>query len=85
MTRREFLINSARAAIALTASKGFCNTTRYSLQLVKRKIYMPNLPQSFNNFKIALLSDFHSSYIVTEGLIASAAQLTMKEKPDIII
>lgn len=43
-----------------------------------------NLPAPLRGLKIGLLTDFHSSFIVSHELIKSAAQLVMSEKPDVI-
>ncbi len=83
-TRREFIVNGARAFVLLGIGKGAYNTTRYNLRLETPQIHIPGLPAPFKGLKIAQLTDLHSSFIVSEGLLRLAASLIMKEKPDII-
>ncbi|MBF0343673.1 MAG: metallophosphoesterase [Nitrospirae bacterium] len=84
MTRREFIVNGFRAGVVLLGAKGVYNTSRYQLRLKKITLLVPALPSSFKGLKIALLSDFHSSLIVSEGLISTAARICMQERPDLI-
>ncbi|MFZ3073042.1 MAG: metallophosphoesterase [Thermodesulfobacteriota bacterium] len=83
-TRREFIVNSGRALVLLGISKGAFNTTRYNLRLETPQVVITGLPAPFKGLKIAQLTDLHSSFIVSEGLLRSAARFVMKEKPDII-
>jgi predicted MPP superfamily phosphohydrolase len=85
MTRRQFIINAVRATILLGVGKGFYNTSRYGLELTRVRIELANLPPQFRGLKIAHLSDFHSSFIVSKGLIAEAARLAMDERPDMVV
>ncbi|MBF0590702.1 MAG: metallophosphoesterase [Nitrospirae bacterium] len=84
MTRREFLVNGFRAGVVLLGTKGVYNTSRYNLGLGRVMLQVPTLPSSFEGFKIGLLSDFHSSVIVSEGLISRSARMCMDEAPDVI-
>ncbi len=84
LTRRQFISYGLRATVLLGASTGYYNTTRHQLELNKVNVRIPNLPSRFKGFKIALLSDFHSSLIVSEGLLSKAASLAMEGKPDMI-
>lgn len=43
------------------------------------------LPESFNNFKIALLTDLHRSALVSDDLIDRAVTAAMAERPDLIV
>lgn len=83
-TRSKFMINGARTVAAYTVLKGFYNATRHSMELVNVRVEIDGLPPLFKGFKIALLSDFHSSLVVGEKHISTAAQLAMNEKPDVI-
>lgn len=83
-TRRRFIINGARALVLLGIGKGAYNATDYNLRLETPQIHIPGLPEPFKGLKIAQLTDLHSSFIVSEGLLRSAARLVMEEKPDVI-
>lgn len=68
----------------LGVGKGRHNMVSSSIELVKTSITIPNLPPAFRGFKIALMSDFHSSMIVSGKLISEAAHIAMSLKPDMI-
>lgn len=63
------------AAGALTAIKGLDNR----LELTRETVYSPALPDSFDGFKIAHLSDYHNDFV--PGLIEEVCG----EKPDLIV
>ncbi|MBF0608104.1 MAG: metallophosphoesterase [Candidatus Magnetobacterium sp. LHC-1] len=84
MTRRKFLINGLRAGVVLLGTKGVYNTSRYNIEIGRITLVVADLPSSFDGFKIALLSDIHSSAIVSEGLISRSADMCMAEAPDVI-
>lgn len=83
-TRREFLVNGIRVAVVLGLGTGAYNTTRYNLRLETPQIHIPGLPPPFKGLKIAQLTDLHSSFIVSEGLLRSATRLVMEENPDVV-
>ncbi|MFQ5586203.1 MAG: metallophosphoesterase [Thermodesulfobacteriota bacterium] len=85
MTRRQFIVNAVRATILLGVGKGFYNTSRYGIELTRVRIEIANLPPQFRGLTIAHLSDFHSSFIVSRGLIENAARLAMGERPNMIV
>jgi len=65
--------------------KGYANTTPSQLRLEKISISLENLPPSFRGFKIGQLTDLHSSPIGSKENIRHAAEVIMREEPDIII
>jgi hypothetical protein len=88
MTRRRFLKTAAGAAGAIALLKGFYNTTGDAVRLKRQKITIAGvsgegLPRGFSGLKIAFLSDFHSSSLVPIGTIRRAAELVMRESPDL--
>lgn len=85
MIRRDFLKYSFRGLVAATLGKGFYNTTGGQVELVRVPVKVKNLPAPFRGLKIGLLTDLHSSFIVSHELIRSAAQLIMSENPDVIV
>jgi predicted MPP superfamily phosphohydrolase len=83
--RRDFLKYSFRGIAAATLGKGFYNTTSEQIELVRVPVKIKNLPPALHGLKIGLLTDFHSSFIVSNRLIRTAGQLIMSEKPDVIV
>lgn len=83
-TRREFIVNGIRASVVLSVGVGVYNTTIYNLRLEVPKVGIPALPAPFKGLKIAQLTDLHSSFIVSDGLLKAAARLVMQERPDVI-
>lgn len=65
--------------------KGFYNTTGGQVELVRVPVKIKNLPAPLQGLKIGLLTDLHSSFIVSSALIKSAGQLIMSENPDVIV
>lgn len=76
--------NSVVSAAAFSVLKGYYNATPHNMELVNVRVKINALPLAFKGFKIALLSDFHSSLVVSRGHIEAAAQMAMNEKPDAI-
>ena len=85
MTRRDFLKYSVRGLVAATLGKGFYNTTDTQIELVRVPVTIRNLPGSLQGLKIGLLTDLHSSSIVSSRLIKAAGDLLLSEKPDLIV
>ena len=85
LTRRNFLKYSFRGFVAATLGKGYYNTTGGQVELVRVPVKIKNLPASLQGLKIGFLTDFHSSFIVSRGLIKTAGDLIMSERPDIIV
>lgn len=85
ITRRAFISNAMRAGVLLGAGKGFYNTSSYAVELVERDVKLRGLPKSFDGLKVALLSDTHSSMIVTKKLLRESTLAVMSKKPDLIL
>lgn len=83
-TRRQVLKYGLRGLAAFGVAKGFYNTNASQVLLNKVDVRIKALPAAFNGFTIGLLSDLHSSFIVSKDLITSAAGLLMKQRPDLI-
>src|SRR5262245_56407150 len=54
------------------------------LQLRRQRIYTRRLPHVFNGLRIALLTDLHVGRGTPLSLIERAAQIAMRERPDLI-
>ena len=85
--RRTFLkgLLGVLGIAGIGAGKGYANTTKSHLRLEKVDISLNNLPPSFRGFKIGQLTDLHSSPIGSQESIRHAAEVVMREKPDLII
>jgi len=84
LAKRMLTANSVMTAAAVSVFKGYHNATPDNMELVKVRLKIDSLPRSFKGFKIALLSDIHSSLVVSRRHIAAAAEMAMNEKPDAI-
>lgn len=65
--------------------KGVHNTTSGQVELVRVPVTIRNLPASLRGMKIGLLTDLHSSSIVSGKIIRTAGRLLMAENPDLIV
>jgi hypothetical protein len=83
ITRRRFIAASAGAAVAC-GSMGLYNKSASALTLEKHTISVNGLPSEFNNFKIGLLSDLHSSGYNSPTLFDKASEMMMSQEPDLI-
>lgn len=85
ITRRRFFRYGTRAALVALLGKGVYNTTSDMIEFAEPNITISRLHPSFRGFTIALLTDFHSSFIVSREQISTAARLVMSKKPDIVV
>lgn len=74
-----------RGFVVATLGKGFYNTTGGQVELVRVPVKIKNLPAPLQGLKIGLLTDLHSSFIVSSDLIKSGGQLIMSENPDLVV
>lgn len=58
--------------------------TAFDFTFRRLKIYLPNLPKSFEGLKIIQISDLHSGSFVSSEPFIKAVELIMAEKPDVI-
>jgi predicted MPP superfamily phosphohydrolase len=85
--RRVFL---ERTANVVTAAPFFLGTYgllygRLNLETVTQKIPLPRLPQAFEGFRIAQLSDIHIGPFMPFEQIQKYVQMTNALKPDLIV
>ncbi|PLX94605.1 MAG: metallophosphoesterase [Desulfuromonas sp.] len=85
MTRRQLLKYGLRGTVLVTAGTAYANTWSGQIELTRPTLTIPSLPRQFHGLRIGHLSDLHASLIVSRDHIASAAQLLMREKPDLIV
>ena len=55
------------------------------IQITRHHITVPGLPGAMEGIKVAQLSDFHRSHLTKDSLLHHAVQITLNEKPDIIL
>ncbi len=70
---------------ALGVGKGYSNTLSSQIQLERVPIRLKRLPKAFRGFKIAQLSDLHSSPLVDKDHLDYAVDLALAEKPDLVV
>ncbi len=70
---------------ALGVGKGYANTLRSQIRVERVPIRLKRLPEAFRGFKIAQLSDLHSSPLVDKEHLEHAVDLALAEKPDLIV
>lgn len=58
---------------------------RHWVQVVRQDIYLPNLPEAMDGFRIAQLSDLHLEPWTTAEQIAEAVKVTNALTPDLIV
>lgn len=86
LTRRQFLAGMAAAPlVAISATSAYARLIEpYNYALSETNIFIRDLPQAFEGFRIAQLTDVHHSRIVGLEAIERVVSLTQQIKPDLI-
>jgi predicted MPP superfamily phosphohydrolase len=85
---RRFFLKAGLGILGVTAlgvGKGYSNTLSFQIQLERVPIQLKHLPEAFHGFKIAQLSDLHSSPLVDKEHLDHAVDLALAERPDLIV
>ncbi len=85
---RRFFLKAGLGIVGVTAlgvGKGYSNTLRSKIQVERVPIRLKRLPEAFRGFKIAQLSDLHSSPLVDKEHLEHAVDLALAEKPDLVV
>ncbi len=53
-------------------------------QVVKRKVYLPNLPVAFDGLRIAQISDIHAGTFWDKKAVQHGVDLLVEERPDVV-
>jgi predicted MPP superfamily phosphohydrolase len=86
ITRRGFLRAAALGGLgAVSAAAGYANLIEpTSYELTETDIFIRDLPEGFDGFRIAQVSDVHHSRLVPIDEVQRVVQITMGAKPDLI-
>jgi predicted MPP superfamily phosphohydrolase len=81
-TRRRFLLASACAGAGLALYGG--EIERHWIEVTHRDVFLPGLPQAFNGFRIAQLSDIHMDDYTEPFLLRDAVRHINGMNPDAV-
>lgn len=86
ITRRQFLGGlAATPLVAISATSAYARLIEpYHYVISETDIFIRDLPQAFEGFRITQLTDVHHSRIVGLSDIARVVDLTLETKPDLI-
>ena len=86
LSRRQFLTCLAGAPLlALSATSAYARFIEpYYYRVVEQDVFVRDLPQAFENFRITQLTDVHHSRIVGLDEIRRVVNLAQSTKPDLI-
>src|SRR5690349_3554930 len=86
ITRSEFFDKTAIAAglvpFASMVTGIVSGATDY--RVVRKTIYLPNLPSSFDGIRIGQLSDIHAGTFFNKTAVKGGVEMLLKEKADVI-
>jgi predicted MPP superfamily phosphohydrolase len=84
--RSEFLMKAGllAGAIPLAALKLTMKSGLYDYQVVRRKLYFPNLPKAFDGIKLGQISDIHSGSFFNKKAVLGGVEMLMREKADFV-
>ncbi|GGA58285.1 metallophosphoesterase [Edaphobacter acidisoli] len=83
LTRRHFLVGSGAVAAGLAIYSG--EIARHEIDIVRRTIYIDNLPTAFHGFTIAQLSDIHLVEYTEPIFLERVIEHTNALKPDLVL
>ncbi|MDB4922314.1 metallophosphoesterase [Mucilaginibacter sp.] len=84
--RSEFLMKAGllAGAIPLAALKLNMKSGLYDYHVIRRKLYLPNLPKAFDGIKLGQISDIHSGSFFNKKAVRGGVEMLMREKADFI-
>lgn len=82
ITRRRFLIASACAGAGLALYGG--EIERHWIEVTRRDVFLPGLPQAFDGFRVAQLSDIHIDIYTEPFLLRDAVRQISAMNPDAV-
>lgn len=86
MARSEFLNKAAviAASVPLTTLTLGIVSGAHDYRVVRRAIYLPNLPKAFDGLRIGQISDIHAGTLFNRIAVQGGVDLLMAEKTDLI-
>lgn len=86
LNRRQFLTGLAAAPlVAVSATAAYARLVGpYNYHIAERDVFIRDLPEAFENFRIAQITDVHHSRMVSLEEIGRVVDLTQSTKPDLI-
>lgn len=86
LNRRQFLTGlAATPLLAVSATAAYSRFVEpYYYRIVEQDVFIRDLPQAFENFRITQLTDIHHSRIVGLDEVRRVVGLAMSTKPDLI-
>ena len=86
LSRKEFLKSSlALPILGLTASaKATGILTARKPEIIRQEVYLKRLPEEFDGYRIAQISDLHVGLTIRRDFVESVVELTNSENPDSI-
>jgi predicted MPP superfamily phosphohydrolase len=87
LTRRQFLSGLAAAPlVAVSATSAYASLiTPHNYEVTETDIFIKDLPERFQGFRITQLTDVHHSRIVGLGEVRRVVDLARQTKPDLIV
>ena len=86
LSRRQFLTGLAGAPLlAISATAAYARFIEpYYYRIVEQDVFIRDLPQAFENFRITQITDVHHSRIVGLDQVQRVVKLAQATKPDLI-
>lgn len=86
LTRRDFLRAVAAAPlVAVSATSAYARLVEpYRYEVIETDIFIRELPDAFEGFRIAQITDVHHSRIVSIGEVRRVVEVALAAKPDLI-
>lgn len=84
--RSEFLLKAGTlvAALPLASLTYGVVSGAYDYKVVRKTLYLPNLPKEFDGIKLGQLSDIHSGSFYNQKAVRGGVDMLLNEKPDFI-
>jgi predicted MPP superfamily phosphohydrolase len=82
ITRRRFLLASACAGAGLALYAG--EIERHWIEITRRDVFLPGLPQEFDGFRVAQLSDIHMDEYTEPFFLRDAVAHVNRLSPDAV-
>jgi len=83
--RSEFLVKAGLIAAAVPlASLSWGIASAYDYRIIRKKLYLKNLPKAFHGLKLAQFSDIHSGSFYNRKAVLGGVEMMLAEKPDVI-